>query len=252
MNDHWKANPAGRSQAAGFPSTNWGLIDFVKSSGASLAPDAVNELMTKYWRPIFYFIRMRGYPRTQAEDLTQDFFLRFLEKDWIQRADPDRGRFRTYMITILIRFLSDQSTQRVSKQARFERGLLSIESLMTESDRSFEPSTEKTPEHIFEERWRETIVDGVLAQLRDSLQNEGKSVWFELFESNLLRDQHNNQGQSELARKHGLSRDQVRYAIAQVRQQFIRVLSAELRFDGATDNECQAELSDLLRAIGSA
>lgn len=244
-------NPRRRNRATDFPSTSWSLIDHVKADRGGLAPEAVNELMAKYWRPIFYFIRSKGYARPLAEDLTQEFFLRFLEKEWILRADPHRGRFRTYMITILVRFLSDQSEKRVSRQVRFERDLLSIDALMTETDRTFEPSTGRSPEHIFVDRWREAVVQTVLARLKELLEREDRGLWFQLFESNLLSGPDQTLGQAELARQHSLSRDQVRYAISQVRQRFVQVLRSELRLDGATGEECEAEVSELLQTIES-
>lgn len=78
--------------------------------------EATSRCIAAYWWPVFYFLRAKGYPLHRAEDLTQEFFLRFCQRGWIEPADPQRGRFRTFLLTILTRFLADQGTERAPRQ----------------------------------------------------------------------------------------------------------------------------------------
>src|SRR5438552_4149470 len=96
-----------RSSAAPFPTTAWGFIQSIKDCADVDYLPALNPFLAAYWKPVFCFLRARGYRLHEAEDLTQAFFLRFLERDWILKVDPQKGRFRTFLLTLLVRFVAD-------------------------------------------------------------------------------------------------------------------------------------------------
>ena len=95
-----------------FPSTAWSVVRAAQRSDCPEYVTALNRCIAAYWRPVYCFLRAHGHPTHHAEDLTQEFFLRFCERDWIRRADPQRGRFRTFLLSVLKRFLSDQGPGR--------------------------------------------------------------------------------------------------------------------------------------------
>ncbi len=117
--------------------------------------------------PVFYFLRARGYPLHRAEDLAQEFFLQFYQRGWIGRAEQQRGRFRTFLLTILTRFLSDQGPERCPRQRAFDEQLVTISVLLGDSDRSFEPPDNRTPEEIFMQQWARAV----LARVQQGLEN---------------------------------------------------------------------------------
>ena len=98
-----------------FPTTAWTMVRKAQDPQSPERLAAMNRCVAGYWRPVFYYLRARGHSFPQAEDVTQDFFMRFFEKNWIQPADPGRGRFRTFLLTILKRFLSDQGPERAPR-----------------------------------------------------------------------------------------------------------------------------------------
>src|SRR5437773_10885431 len=95
-----------------FPSTGWSCIAAMQNPADPGHARARERFAQTYWKPIFYFLRVKGYPYDKADELTWDFLVRFLEKDWVGKADPGRGRFRNFLLKILVRFLSDQSPKR--------------------------------------------------------------------------------------------------------------------------------------------
>src|SRR5262249_40046787 len=102
-----------------FPTTDWRFLANVPGRSEPGAQQALGEFLGRYWKPVFYYLRARGYPLHKAEDLTQDFLLRFWSRDLLQKADPRRGKFRTFLLAVLRNFLSDQGP-RAPLQHRFE------------------------------------------------------------------------------------------------------------------------------------
>src|SRR5512145_3072717 len=91
-----------------FATTHWSLVMVAGKSDTSQATDALEQLCRTYWYPLYAFVRRQGYEAHDAEDLTQDFFARFLAKEYIERADPARGRFRSFLLSCLKNFLAEQ------------------------------------------------------------------------------------------------------------------------------------------------
>lgn len=213
---------------------------------------AVNRFASRYWRPVFFFLRARGYAFHEAEDLTQEFFTTWLQRDWISRADPVRGRFRTYLLTILVRFLSDQSAERMPRQRSFDNRLVAISTLVRDDDRDFEPSTRSTPEEVFMHEWARSIISSVELRLRSWCEEQGRTDWYEIFSAHHFpRPGETKLSQQAIASQFRLSRDQVRYAVNETNQRFVFLLRSELadQIDAPEDLEQEIkELSALLAA----
>ena len=191
---------------------------------------AINRFIAAYWKPVFYFLRVKGYPYHQAQDLTQEFFSRFLERDWLKKADPERGRFRNFLLAILKRFLSDQGPHRAPRQKQFEQGVVSIEKLISDEERSYEPATSETPEEVFMKRWAAALVQNVLEQLRQLCENEGHPVWYDVFIATHYPAASTQQvTQQALATRLGLTRDKVRYALEEAKKRFNQLLRGEIQ-----------------------
>lgn len=211
----------------------------------------MNRFITSYWKPVFYFLRAKRYPVQAAEDLTQEFFLRVLERNWLQKADPQRGRFRSYFLKILTRFLSDQGPQRAPRQLDFERRLVSIGSLISDVERSYEPATDSTPETIFMKEWAAALVQKVLQRLRQFYENEGRPAWFELFAAcHFVTEPGKRPSQQELGQRYGMTRDQVRYALEMVEKRFKHFLREEVHDQVGSKAEVGKEVRELMAHLG--
>ena len=206
----------------------------------------MNELITSYWRPVFYFLRARGFQVHNAEDLAQEFFLKLLEHDWINRADPARGKFRTFLLSILVRFLSDHGPNRAPKQWTFDARLVSVSSLVKEQERQFAPPTYDTPESIFMKQWALSTIEVAQQKLTEWCKARDRSAWHRIFQAVHFPPLGTpTLSQTALAEKMGVSRDQVRYALEQTNQQFIEILRAEVASQVDSDANVDGELQQL-------
>jgi RNA polymerase sigma-70 factor (ECF subfamily) len=209
----------------------------------------MNRLIATYWKPIFHYLRTRGHPAQDAEDLTQEFFLRFLQRGWLRPADPSRGRFRAFLLTLLKRFAHDQ-TVRPKVQAQFEQQFVSIHSLMTDGDRAYEPPARQTPEEAFQEQWQADVLAAVRRNLRayyEGLVKPAERQRFEIFAAmHFLERGAEQPTQETLAARFQVSRDQVRYALKEVEQRYQRFLRQELRDQVHSEAEVDEEISVLL------
>ena len=209
----------------------------------------MNHLIALYWRPVFCFIHSRNHSRDQAADLAQGFFLRFLEKGWIAKYDNAKGKFRTYLLTLLKRFLADQGPERACRQTLFERGILCIEALAAEDDRMLDPSSDEPPERAFDRQWAHQSLRRTLDDVRHHCIKDGREQWFEIFIAVRYPQDNEPPTQDALATQFRLSRDQIRYAVEKVDELFRMFFDAEVRStlprsasaEDVTDEICQLE-----------
>ncbi len=238
------------STSGWFPTTAWGFIRQLQADPREVPPE-LNDFIRAYWRPVYRFLRARGQTPHQAEDLTQEFFLRMLEKDWLHLADQTRGRFRTFLLTLLKRFLADQGPARAPRQRTFEKQVVSIGSLIGDPDRTYEPPAGHTPETIFMKQWARSLVDGVLQQLRQFYEQTDQLTWYELFAlTNFTDPQSQRLSQQELAERFGLTRDQVRYALEMVQKRFAHLLRQAVAGQVGSEEEVNDEIRELLALLG--
>ncbi len=237
---------ADRSRYEPFPTTMWSLVEPAKGGDEEQYRVTMERLAVGYWRPVYCFIRSKGYPASRAEDLTQEFFLRLLDRGWISRADRQRGRFRTFLLTILVRFLSDQGPRRAPLQKQFDSQMVSISSLMAEGDRCFEPPDSQTPERVFMRQWAKAVIASTCQRLEAWCQERKRSAWYDVFR--LLRfPEPGTRGPSQesLAEQLGISRDQVRYAATETSDQFAELLRQEIAGQVESGLDIEQELNDL-------
>jgi RNA polymerase sigma-70 factor (ECF subfamily) len=212
---------------------------------------AMNRCVAGYWRPVFYYLRAREYPFHQAEDLAQEFFLRFFEKNWIRPADPARGRFRTFLLTILKRFLSDQGPDRAPRQKTFDDQLVSISALISDQERSFEPAAHENPENVFMKQWALAVIANARRALELWCDERGRPDWYQIFSAvNLPAPGQSRLTQQALADRLRLTRDQVRYALEEVNAQFVTLLRNEVAEQVETNDELDTEIGDLQQLLG--
>src|SRR5262245_22543191 len=140
---------SGRSD---FPTTRWTLVTAAADPQRTEARSALVSLCEGYWYPLYAYVRRRGYPADQAEDLTQGFFIRILEGRYLDRAEPEKGRFRAFLLTSMKFFLADEA-DRARAQKRGGGNVLSLEISSGEGRYLREPPCNETPESIFERRW---------------------------------------------------------------------------------------------------
>ena len=235
--------------SARFPATAWTCVEAARDPQHPKYVLAVNRLITTYWRSVFHFLRRKFPAAPDFEDLTQQFFLTLVTKGWLARADQKRGHFRDFLRTILKRYAFDQVV-RAPQQAQFEQRFVSIHSLMEDSDRAYEPSVDETPEEAFDKEWKAALLQTVRRNLEahyaaaaDAEERQRYAIFAAL---NFVEHAEDRPTQEALAARFGISRDQVRYAVEQVRKRSERLLRQEVRDQVGAEEDVEDEIRKLL------
>ena len=156
-----------------FLSTHWSVVLSAGHSDTTSARDALSQLCQTYWYPLYAYVRHRGHSTHDAQDLTQAFFTRLMEKNWVRTADREKGRFRSFLLTAMKRFLADEWDKMRSQKRGGGEPLFSLQFDTAEARLSHEPADQITPEQSFERRWVLTLLDEVLKRLRKEYDGEG-------------------------------------------------------------------------------
>ena len=229
-----------------FPTTRWSLVAAAGDPQRTEARSALISLCENYWYPLYAYLRRRGYSADQAQDLTQEFFIRVLEGRYLDRADPEKGRFRAFLLTSLKFFVADEEDrQRASK--RGGGAVVSLEFSAGEERYQREPSHDETPERIFERRWALSVLDRVVEKLRDEFVQHGRPEHFERLKVFLL-------GQSDapyaaLAREMNTSEGALKVAIHRLRKRYRDLFRQEIADTVADPAEVELELRYLAAVL---
>src|SRR6202049_405521 len=229
-----------------FPTTRWTLVVAAADPQRKEARSALVSLCEGYWYPLYAYVRRRGYPPDQAQDLTQEFFIRVLEGRYLDRADPEKGRFRSFILTSLKFFVADEE----DRQRAYKRGggmVVSLELSSGEERYQREPAHDETPERIFERRWALSVLDTVVQQLRNEFVHHGGPERFDRLKVFLL-------GQSDapyaaLAREMNTSEGALKVAIHRLRKRYRELFRQEIADTVADPAEVESELRYLAAAL---
>jgi len=245
MNGHERA-----SRRQEFVTTRWSLI----LSAANLtneehkARDALAELCRTYWRPIFLFVRARGYSIEDAQDLTQDFFVTILKKNWLQHADRNRGRFRSLLLKSLQNFLINAAEKTYAHKRGGSVEFVSWHDWASETpSESSIPSAmleSLPPERIFDFTWAATVVEHALQRLREECESKGK-LWLFQTLGPLLTEERNEVSYGDLAAKLGIAEMVVKKQLHNMRQRYRSLLRAEV----SQTVEDPADIDDEIRYL---
>jgi DNA-directed RNA polymerase specialized sigma24 family protein len=244
------------SAPGAFVTTRWSLI---LSGGGSEGEDretrkAVAELCRIYWRPIFFFIVRRGYSPEDAEDLTQDFFVRILKGDWLQKADPARGRFRSLLLKSLQNFLNDAVDRRKSRKRGGDISFISWDLWIAEtpSQLSFaaEALSSWPAERLFDVAWAATTVQRVLRHLCEECERKGHRRVFDML-SPYLTAERDDVSYATLARKLHVPETVVKKLLYHMRQRFRVLLREEVRQTVANPADVDGELRHLCGSLAA-
>jgi RNA polymerase sigma-70 factor (ECF subfamily) len=234
---------SGRSQ---FPTTRWTLVIAAGNSHRKEARSALVSLCEAYWYPLYAFLRRRGHPAEQAQDLTQEFFMRVLEGRYLDRADPQKGRFRSFILTSLKFFVSDEE-DRDRAQKRGGGVVLPLEFSSGEGRYQREPTHDETPERIFERRWALSVIDRVVERLRAEFVQHSRPEYFERLKVFLLGRA--DAPYAALAREMNTSEGALKVAIHRLRKRYRELFRQEIADTVADPAEVESELRFLLDVL---
>jgi DNA-directed RNA polymerase specialized sigma24 family protein len=240
MSNHTQA---GRND---FPTTSWTLVVAAGDPGRQDCRDALVRLCENYWYPVYAYVRRRGYPDEEAQDLTQDFFVRILEGRYLDRADSNRGRFRSFLLNSCKYFLADEA-DRARAQKRGGGAILPFEVASGEERYRFEPLDNETPEDIFVRGWAVSLLERVVSRLKDEFIRHGSPRDFEKLKVFLL-------GQSEvpyakLALEMDASEGGLKVTVYRLRRRYRALVQKEIRETVADPEDVDSEIRFLFSAL---
>jgi RNA polymerase sigma-70 factor (ECF subfamily) len=241
--------PAEAGRCPVFAATHWSIVLSAAQSDTTRARDALSTLCQAYWYPLYAYVRRRGHSREDAQDLTQEFFARLLEKNWLGRADREKGRFRSFLLTAMKRFLADEWDRARAQKRGGGAPLLPLAFDTAETRLGREPADEATPEQSFEKRWVLTLLEEVLKRLRTQYEQEGNAGLFAELNPCLVGDRA-SLPYAALAKKLGLSESAVKSAVHRLRRRYRQLLRDEIAQTVANPGEVDEELRHLFVVLG--
>jgi RNA polymerase sigma-70 factor (ECF subfamily) len=238
-------NPA----AGDFPTTHWSRVLAAGDPGSPSAREALAELCQSYWFPLYAYIRRRGHDPDRAQELTQDLFVRLLEKDVLAAADPGRGRFRAYLRAVCADFLANRRDRERARKRGGDRVFIPIDVAEAELRYAGEPAHEWTAERLFDRSWALILLGRVLDRLRSEYDRAGLAVTFAEL-SLVLTEGTGAVPYATLAERLGVSEGAARVAVHRLRRRYGALLRAEIGATVDDPAEVDNEIRDLYSALG--
>ncbi len=249
MNRSFDPSPAGlgadSARAAGFPTTLWTVVLKAGHGDSGAAAAALATLCRSYWYPLYAFVRRRGNSPHDSEDLTQAFLATLIEKHGLETVDRERGRFRTFLLAALKNFLANEWDKVRALKRGGGRQVVSFDRETAESRYVLEPSHDYTPDRHFERQWGLTLLDQVLAALRDEYHAAGNGPLFEELKSTLGGKA---DGYREIAIRLGRTEGAVKVAAHRLRRRYRELMNAQIA-QTVADGDIEDELRYLLAVL---
>ena len=231
-----------------FATTHWSLVVAAKPDAASQtqAQKALEELCRAYWYPLYAFVRNRGYSPTDAEDLTQSFFARLIETRGFASAEPERGRFRSYLLGALKHFLAHDWENKKARKRGGDVTFLELDSLQPEARYAVEPAYCDDPDAEFNRQWAQQSIARAIETLRARFAAKGKGEFFEALKGSLTGEE---PPRSESAERLGMTEDAVKVAVHRLRKDFRQLLRGEIAKTVADSSDIDEEMRHLVDAL---
>ncbi len=223
----------------GFQPTLWTMVLKAKDHSR----EALEELIKIYWKPVYVYIRRWGYPSEEAKDLSQGFFSDLLERDFLRGVSPEKGRFRTFLLTVLKRYLINESERKRAQKRGGGRAILSLDYSRAERDYTIMPESEETPERTFNRQWALEAMSRALG----SLAKEMEPATFDAIKPHLA----GGPAYEETARKLGITVTRLNNLIHRTRKRYRDLLRAQVSGSLHDPAEADEEVRNLLDAVKS-
>jgi RNA polymerase sigma factor (sigma-70 family) len=231
-----------------FVSTHWSMVLAAGHSSMPGAADALETLCQAYWYPLYLYVRRQGCSAADAEDVTQEFFARLIQKKYLRLADPERGRFRTFLLTSLRHFLVNEWARARTEKRGGGQTVVPLDPQTAERLYANEPAEGPSPEALYDQRWAVTILERCLRELRARYAKAGKAELFDVLKDCMWGAKLSS-SYGELATRLGLSEGAVKVAVHRLRRRFRELLRAEVAHTVGHPGQVDGELRDLMAAL---
>jgi RNA polymerase sigma factor (sigma-70 family) len=239
---------AASAAGAHFQTTQWSVV-LAARSDSSTRRTALEKLCRSYWAPIYHFLRRRGLSPHDAEDLTQGFFACAVNTDFLDRPDPERGRFRGYLVGALRRFMADEFERTNARKRGGGAEFLEWNSAAAEEQLAqLDAASAADPAAAYEKSWALTLLARALARLEVEQRAAGKTRVFDALKP-FLTENAAPGDYAGLARQLGLTRGAVALAVHRLNQRYAELVRLEVAETVADPAEVKSEMEHLLRAL---
>jgi RNA polymerase sigma-70 factor (ECF subfamily) len=237
-----------RAHNAAFVTTHWSVV-LAAQKGSAASTQALARLCSVYWYPLYAYVRRRGHQEQDAQDLTQEFFARLLQRNALQSVSPDKGRFRSFLLASLKNFLTNEWDRRRAQKRGGGGTFVPLNWQIAENRYALESIDNATPEALYERRWALTLMEQVIARLRQEYTQNEKSGLFDQLKG-FLSGEDRSMTYVELAAQHGVSKSAVKMAVLRLRQRYGQLLRQEIAHTVSTPEEVEEEIRHLIAVVG--
>ncbi len=235
------------TDAAAFATTHWSLV--LTAQGRSPAADeALEKLCRTYWWPLYGFVRRDGYTPEEAQDLTQSFFARLLERRDLETVRQEKGRLRSYLLASIRNFLSKARDRELTIKRGEGRPLISLNDLLARERADQEPAHKLSADRIYERRWALTLLEQVLVRLGGEYKAAGKLPLFDRLKD-LLAGESGQLSQAEIAIEMRMTENAVKQAFHRLRHRYRQLLYEEIAHTVAAPEDIADELQHLIAVL---
>ena len=233
---------------AQFTTTHWSVVSAAGDRESSESATALEILCSRYWYPLYAYVRRKGYPSHDAQDLTQEFFARLLARNYLSVADRNKGKFRSFLLGSLEHFLAREWTRAQAQKRGGGRAVFSLDETDAENRYRLEPTDDLNAEKIFDRRWATTLLNQAMARLREECLAKHKGDLFGKVES-LLSGEKGDSSYTDVAEALQMSEGALKVAVHRLRQRYGELVRAEIAQTVTTPDEADEELRYLFAVL---
>jgi DNA-directed RNA polymerase specialized sigma24 family protein len=224
-----------------FATTHWSVVLAAKKDDSSRAASALDQLCQTYWPPLYAYICRDGYDATEAKDLTQEFFFRLIDRNYLQHLRHQRGRFRSFLLTFLKHFLLEQRGKAKTQKRGGRMQFIPLDQLDEEGSYLLEPVDSLSPDQVFERRWAQTLFQVTLNRLRDEFVGADKGALFDLLKDFQPREP-GAPSYAEIGARFGMTEAAIKSAVQRMRQRHRELLRQEIAHTVTRPDEVEEEI----------
>jgi len=233
-----------------FATTHWSVVFKAGETQSPQHTEALRSVCENYWYPLYAYARRRGRSPEDAQDLTQEFFRRLLQNNFLDRADQSQGRFRTFLLSAFEHLLSNEQAHANRLKRGGGRALASLNEETAEGRYRIEPADQLTPERAYERHWALGLLDAARHRLREEYAAPEKQAIYQQLER-YLSGSRDEGGYAQAAEKLGMSEAAVKVGVHRLRRRYGELLRAEIRQTVGSPAEVEEELRHLFSALRS-
>jgi DNA-directed RNA polymerase specialized sigma24 family protein len=234
---------SGSGVSGDFQHTRWSVVLAAGLANSPQAEEALSKLCQAYWKPVHAFICRRGHDAEEAKDLTQEFFYRLIEKEFLRIADRERGRFRTFLLACVEHFLAHERRKGQTLKRGGRYTFVPLDGAPGDDSYVAEPVDGMSPDKLFDQRWAWTLLEQAHEQLKQDYVAGGRTAQFEALEAFLSGATEAPDSYAEAGARCGLTEGAARQAAFRMRCRFGELLRMGVAQTVANPQDLEAELS---------